>query len=118
MESVKRELYRELETLLNHYHIFKNKYNQNQQALLNYESFTNREKEIVGLIAHGLSTQQIADDLFISKSTVMTHLRSIYEKAYLEINPDKRAPETVRIKLILFYLKHIGVLDSNWYIDL
>lgn len=39
-----------------------------------------REKEIVGLVASGLSTEAIAEQLFISEKTVRNHLVSIYAK--------------------------------------
>lgn len=39
-----------------------------------------REKEIVGLVATGLSTEAIAEQLFISEKTVRNHLVSIYAK--------------------------------------
>ena len=39
-----------------------------------------REKQIVGLVASGLSTETIAEQLFISEKTVRNHLVSIYAK--------------------------------------
>lgn len=39
-----------------------------------------REKEIVALVATGLSTEGIAEKLFISEKTVRNHLVSIYAK--------------------------------------
>jgi two-component system, NarL family, response regulator DegU len=39
-----------------------------------------REEEVLQLIADGLSTQQVADKLYISVKTVKNHLASIYEK--------------------------------------
>ena len=39
-----------------------------------------REKEIVALVASGLSTEAIAEQLFISEKTVRNHLVSIYAK--------------------------------------
>lgn len=41
---------------------------------------TKREKEIVKLVAEGLSSQQIADKLFISLRTVETHRLNINQK--------------------------------------
>jgi len=41
---------------------------------------TNREKEILGLIAHGLISKEIADKLYISVNTVNTHRQRIIEK--------------------------------------
>jgi two-component system response regulator NreC len=45
-----------------------------------YDGLTPREKEILTLIAQGLSNQQIADKLFISIKTVQTHRAHILEK--------------------------------------
>ena len=41
---------------------------------------TRREKHIVRLIAEGLTTQQMADTLFISPLTVETHRRNVMKK--------------------------------------
>ena len=41
---------------------------------------TTRETEILKLIAHGHSTQAIADTLFLSPHTVQTHRKSIIRK--------------------------------------
>lgn len=44
------------------------------------KTLTNREQEVLQLISHGLKDREIADQLFISLSTVKTHIRSIYKK--------------------------------------
>jgi DNA-binding NarL/FixJ family response regulator len=44
---------------------------------------TPREKEILTLITQGMSTQVIADTLFISAQTVRNHIKSIYEKLHV-----------------------------------
>jgi LuxR family maltose regulon positive regulatory protein len=44
------------------------------------EPLSRREREVLGLIAEGLSNQQIADQLFLSPLTVKVHLRNIYSK--------------------------------------
>lgn len=41
---------------------------------------SNREKQIIELIAHEYTTEQIAKKLFISPSTVDTHRRRIFKK--------------------------------------
>lgn len=41
---------------------------------------TPRELEILGLIAEGLSTHEIADTLFVSVSTVKTHSTRLFDK--------------------------------------
>ena len=43
-------------------------------------TLTAREKEILLLLAHGASNEEIADQLCISYHTVKTHLTNIYEK--------------------------------------
>lgn len=43
-------------------------------------TLTEREREVITLIAQGLKNKQIADRLFISQTTVTHHLSSIYAK--------------------------------------
>lgn len=45
-----------------------------------YEDLTSREREVLGLIANGLSNQEIADKLFITLKTVKTHVSNILSK--------------------------------------
>lgn len=54
---------------------------------------TPRESEILALIGSGLSNQQIADQLFISRETVRWHVRGLYSK--LGIENRRRAKEYV-----------------------
>jgi NarL family two-component system response regulator LiaR len=41
---------------------------------------TNREHEILGLIAAGLSNREIGETLFVSENTVKTHSSRLFEK--------------------------------------
>jgi two-component system invasion response regulator UvrY len=45
-----------------------------------FSSLTTRETEILKFIASGKSTQQVADELFLSPHTVQTHRKSIIKK--------------------------------------
>ena len=45
-----------------------------------YVEMTEREREIAGLLAEGLTNRQIADKLFISEGTVKNYISSIYDK--------------------------------------
>lgn len=48
------------------------------------ESLTNREQEILGLLAKGLSYKLIAERLDLSTHTVHNHLRRIYRKLHVQ----------------------------------
>ena len=43
-------------------------------------SLTDRERQVIALIAEGLKNRQIAERLFISPTTVTHHLSSVYSK--------------------------------------
>lgn len=44
------------------------------------EEFTERELEVMALLPSSLTTQEIGDELFVSRNTIKTHLRRIYRK--------------------------------------
>ena len=44
------------------------------------ETLTEREREVIALVAEGLITKRIATRLFISEKTVSNHLTAIYDK--------------------------------------
>lgn len=46
-------------------------------------NLTDREKEVLSFIAHGMSNQEIADQLYISKNTIETHIRNCYKKLFV-----------------------------------
>lgn len=62
---------------------------------------SDREVEVLRLLARGRSMRQIADALFISQSTVHTHAAHIYEKAQV----------TTRASAALFAMEN-GLLES------
>ena len=43
-------------------------------------SLTTRELEVLELVSKGLKDKEIADQLFVSLSTIKTHTRNIYKK--------------------------------------
>jgi DNA-binding NarL/FixJ family response regulator len=43
-------------------------------------SLTERELDVLGLVAQGLTNREISKQLFISPATVRTHLEHIYDK--------------------------------------
>lgn len=59
-------------------------------------SLTDREKEVIGLIAKGLKNKQIGQRLFISETTVTHHLTSIFSK--LEVSD--------RLELVIYAFAH------------
>ena len=59
------------------------------------KSLTDREREIIGLMAERLSNKEIADRLFLSEGTVKQYINQIYSK--LQIAGDTR---TKRVKLL------------------
>ena len=54
--------------------------NLNKKILTKNEDLSSREITIVKLIAQGLTNQEIADKLFLSKHTVITHRKNITNK--------------------------------------
>lgn len=46
-------------------------------------NLTDREKEILSFISHGMSNKEIANQLYVSKNTVETHIRNCYKKLFV-----------------------------------
>lgn len=64
---------------------------------------TEREREVMGLLAEGMTNQQIAERLFISPRTVETHKANIMQK--LDIADS--------VKLVRYAVEHKRSKDSN-----
>jgi DNA-binding NarL/FixJ family response regulator len=62
---------------------------------------TERETEVLGLMAEGRSNAAIAEQLVISMKTIETHIASIFSKLGLEAEPDDHR----RVLAVLAYLR-------------
>ena len=60
----------------------------------NYDQLTNRETEILNLVAQGLTNREIAEQLFVSRYTVESHIKHIYRK--LSVSKRTKAVSTAR----------------------
>lgn len=65
-----------------------------------HQDLTNREMEVLHLIADGLSNQEIADKLFITLKTVKTHVSNILSK--LEVSD--------RTQATIYAFKHLSLI--------
>jgi len=52
------------------------------------ETLTAREKEVLEFLARGFLYKEIAAELFITKDTVKTHIRNIYDKLHVQTRTD------------------------------
>ena len=65
------------------------------------EELTQREREILALMAEGRSNQAIASTLFLGIKTIETHIKSIFRKLDLAPAPDDHR----RVLAVLAYLR-------------
>ncbi len=61
---------------------------QKGKTSTDYESLTEREKEILQFLAKGFQYKEIADKLFLSIETIRTYVRHIYEKLHVHSRTD------------------------------
>lgn len=61
-----------------------------------WESLTDSELRIVGLVGEGLTNREIGERLFVSKGTVATHLRNIFRKLDVSSRTELAAEATRR----------------------
>ena len=62
---------------------------------------TQREREVLGLVAEGLSNRAIAERLFVTERTVEAHVKQIFLKLALDLNPHSHR----RVLAVLAYLR-------------
>jgi len=63
---------------------------------------TEREREVLGLLAEGLSNSAIARRLVVTERTVQAHTTQIFQKLQLEANPDSHR----RVMAVVTYLQN------------
>lgn len=67
---------------------------QKNEKAKDYLGISERELEVLALVAQGLSNKEIASKLFVSINTVKTHLSKLYEK--LEVSRRIQAVEKAK----------------------
>ena len=65
------------------------------------DELTAREREVLGLMAEGLTDRGIAQRLYVTPKTVETHIRHIFQKLSLP----ESALENKRVRAVLTYLR-------------
>jgi DNA-binding NarL/FixJ family response regulator len=65
------------------------------------DELTAREREVLGLMAEGLTDRGIAQRLYVTPKTVETHIRHIFQKLSLL----ESALENKRVRAVLAYLR-------------
>ena len=68
------------------------------------EELTEREREVLGLIAEGLSNRALARRLFVTERTVEAHVKQIFMKLDLQTDADSHR----RVLAVLAYLRATG----------
>ncbi|ENX21104.1 response regulator [Acinetobacter sp. CIP 102136] len=72
---------------------------EHNRSTADQETLTQREQEILSLVAQGLSNREIAEQLCVSRYTVESHIKHIYRK--LSVSKRTKAVSTAR---------HLGIL--------
>ena len=96
------ELWADTSTMTRVVESLSSKYRGERDSEKDRKELSQREKEVVGLVASGCRNKEIANKLFISEQTVKTHLSNIFQK--LEIND--------RLELALYAMRN-GLADSQ-----
>jgi DNA-binding NarL/FixJ family response regulator len=75
--------------------------NKDVEQIVN-RKFTQKELEVIEMVAKGITINEIAHDLIISSSTVKTHLSNIRTK----FNFDTEDISNIRVMLCIFWQKY------------
>ena len=74
--------------LLNIWFLYQNKKKKSKKTLAAKEQLTKQEQKIVDLLLNDKTNKEIAQELFVSVSTVKTHLNNIYKKLNIQSRID------------------------------
>jgi DNA-binding NarL/FixJ family response regulator len=96
------ELWADTSTMTRVVESLSQKYRGERASEKDRKELSQREREVVGLVASGYRNKEIANKLFISEQTVKTHLSNIFQK--LELND--------RLELALFAMRN-GWVDNK-----
>jgi len=66
-----------------------------RQSLSELNALTDREREVLDLLAQGLTNKEIAEKLFITTNTVKRHLKAIFEKLDVHTRSAATAKATI-----------------------
>lgn len=67
-------------------------------------NLTERENDVMQLVAKGFNNEQICQKLFISETTVKTHLNNAYLKLCVTTDKFNSKPVMTRLRAVLIYL--------------
>ena len=68
------------------------------------DELSGREREVLALVAEGLSNRAIADRLFVTERTVEAHVKQVFQKLGLTTDPGSHR----RVLAVLAYLRRTG----------
>jgi DNA-binding NarL/FixJ family response regulator len=68
------------------------------------DQLTEREREVLALVAEGLSNRAIAARLFVTERTVEAHVKQIFQKLSLDTGPGSHR----RVLAVVAYLRRLG----------
>jgi ATP/maltotriose-dependent transcriptional regulator MalT len=96
---------------------------QNLETYSKFKKYTkyqlcNKELEILDLMAKGFSFAEIKNELGVELTTIKTHVSHIYEKLGLSYAEKTKGQSCHSTRAVLLYLKEIGELNKEWYIEI
>ncbi len=77
------------------------------------EQLTKRELEVLNLISKGYSNEEITKKLYVSITTIKTHIVNIYSKLCLYKYDLNLKVSVMRLRAALIYLREKGQLLSE-----